>query len=137
MASILRDREAVSQAAGSSTSIAEALGKLGLKAAGGNYRAFNQACERYGLVPPGRKRQPPAPAAISGPPAEIPPEPAPEPAPAMAGHPHRYWLIRTAVLTAAGAAAGTLLVLAVRYGGALQIGEAVTACLLVLAAVAV
>jgi hypothetical protein len=50
--SILRDREAVSQAIARSQSTREALEILGLRPAGGNYHAFRLACERFGLEPP-------------------------------------------------------------------------------------
>jgi hypothetical protein len=50
--SILRDFEAVSDAVNQSQSLREALELLGLRAAGGNYRALNQACERFGLTSP-------------------------------------------------------------------------------------
>lgn len=50
--SILRDPEAVREAALASSSIKEALGRLGLRAAGGTYRAFHEACERYGIEAP-------------------------------------------------------------------------------------
>jgi hypothetical protein len=50
--SILRDREAVSKAVGGSHSLREALEMLGLRAAGGNYQALNEACARFGLTAP-------------------------------------------------------------------------------------
>jgi hypothetical protein len=52
----LRDAQAVRDAVARSTSIKEALDILGLRAAGGNYRALRQACERAGVQVP---RQPP------------------------------------------------------------------------------
>ncbi len=50
--SILRDAEAVCDAIVSSTSVKGALELLGLRAAGGNYRGFHAALERFGLEPP-------------------------------------------------------------------------------------
>lgn len=50
--SILQDREAVKTAIEASNSIREALNYLGLRAAGGNYKAFKKACEKHGLIPP-------------------------------------------------------------------------------------
>jgi hypothetical protein len=58
--SILRDREAVSCAVSQSQSIAQALGLLGLRPAGGNYRALHQACGRFGLAVPVHARTPQA-----------------------------------------------------------------------------
>lgn len=55
--SILRDRAAVADAVSRSRSIAGALQLLGLRPAGGNYRALHAACERFGLeVPSGSAR---------------------------------------------------------------------------------
>jgi hypothetical protein len=58
----------VRAAALASGSIKEALGRLGLRAAGGTYRAFHEACERFGIdaplcqpVPPHGRRWEPVP----------------------------------------------------------------------------
>jgi hypothetical protein len=50
--SILNNREAVREAVSRGNSIAGALRILGLRPAGGNYRALHQACERFGLEVP-------------------------------------------------------------------------------------
>lgn len=50
--SILQDKEAVAEAIANSTSIKESLLYLKLRAAGGNYRAFNLACAKHGLSIP-------------------------------------------------------------------------------------
>lgn len=50
--SILRDPEAVRDAVSRSQSIKEALVLLGLRAAGGNYRALREACARIGMEVP-------------------------------------------------------------------------------------
>jgi len=47
--SILRNQEAVTQAAKSSTSISEALYKLNLRPAGGNFEAFKKACRNFNI----------------------------------------------------------------------------------------
>lgn len=50
--SILNNEVAVRRAAASSSSIKEALESLGLRAAGGNYKAFKEACVRFGISVP-------------------------------------------------------------------------------------
>lgn len=50
--SILHNKEAVVQAAQSSTSISDALDKLGLRRGGGNFEAFKAACARHGVEYP-------------------------------------------------------------------------------------
>lgn len=50
--SILNNKEAVAEAIAKSGSIKSALSHLGLRAAGGNYRAFNLACARHNLSIP-------------------------------------------------------------------------------------
>jgi hypothetical protein len=50
--SVLRDREKVEAAAASCRTIGEALVQLGLRAAGGNYRRFREACGRFGVEAP-------------------------------------------------------------------------------------
>jgi hypothetical protein len=50
--SILRDPRAVQDAVARSASVKEALELLGLRAAGGNYRALHEACARLGLAVP-------------------------------------------------------------------------------------
>jgi hypothetical protein len=52
MPSILRDYEAVHEAVSRSTSLTQALQLLGLRAAGGNFRALHEACGRFDLEPP-------------------------------------------------------------------------------------
>ena len=52
MPSILRDFNAVNDAVQGSTSLTQALKRLGLRAAGGNYRALHEACARFALKPP-------------------------------------------------------------------------------------
>jgi hypothetical protein len=58
--SILRDPEAVREAVLASGSIKEALGRLNLRAAGGNYRALHEACARLGIEAPLCPPAPPA-----------------------------------------------------------------------------
>ena len=50
--SILNNERAVREAAASASSIKEALENLGLRAAGGNYRAFKDSCARFGISVP-------------------------------------------------------------------------------------
>lgn len=50
--SILNDYNAVFEAASTATSIKDALNKLGLRAAGGNYKAFRAACEAHNISVP-------------------------------------------------------------------------------------
>jgi Fe2+ transport system protein FeoA len=50
--SILNDQEAVTSAVASANSIKHALEILGLRPAGGNYKALISACERYNLSVP-------------------------------------------------------------------------------------
>lgn len=50
--SILNNKQAVAEAIANSSSIKEALEFLGLRAAGGNYKAFNLACQRHNLSVP-------------------------------------------------------------------------------------
>lgn len=50
--SILNNKDAVAEAIAKSDSIKTALMFLGLRAAGGNYKAFNEACLRHGLSVP-------------------------------------------------------------------------------------
>jgi Zn finger protein HypA/HybF involved in hydrogenase expression len=50
--SILREPEAVRAAVAKSSSLAQALQLLGLRPAGGNYRALHEACARLGLEAP-------------------------------------------------------------------------------------
>lgn len=50
--SIMNDKDAVANAIASASSIKEAIENLGLRAAGGNYKAFRLACERHGLTLP-------------------------------------------------------------------------------------
>ncbi len=52
MPSILRNEEAVRKAVSQSNSIRECLVALGLRGAGGNYKALRQACERIGIDVP-------------------------------------------------------------------------------------
>jgi uncharacterized protein (DUF58 family) len=47
--SILQNKEALRKSVESSNSIREALDILGLRPAGGNYRAFREACKRHGI----------------------------------------------------------------------------------------
>lgn len=58
MHSILQNKEILSQVISDSSSIKECLEKLDLRSAGGNYAAFKQACERYGLNIPKYKPTP-------------------------------------------------------------------------------
>ncbi|HET9893731.1 MAG TPA: HNH endonuclease [Streptosporangiaceae bacterium] len=50
--SILRNDDAVRSAATESRTIRQALERLGLRAAGGNYLAFRKACDRVGVAVP-------------------------------------------------------------------------------------
>jgi hypothetical protein len=59
ISSILRNPDAVRAAVARSSSIKEALGILGLRAAGGNYRAFREACARSGVDVPNWTHGPP------------------------------------------------------------------------------
>jgi hypothetical protein len=56
-ASILRDSIAVQDAVARSGSIKQALQLLGLRAAGGNYRALHEACDRLGIDAPRTKHR--------------------------------------------------------------------------------
>lgn len=141
--SVLQDRVAVTAAAAENATVAGALAQLGLRKAGGNYTAFNQACARYGLAVPGKP-----PAAVSRPRARpAPPRPAATPAhavPVPAGHTAgtlpaadgNWMTLLGAVVTVAGLAAGTALVLAVQSGSPAGIAEAAIACLLVVLIIA-
>lgn len=55
--SILHDRDAVKHAAETSASIKDALAVLNLRAAGGNYKQFKLACERFDIAPPVHKKE--------------------------------------------------------------------------------
>jgi len=50
--SILQDQNAVTKAVTSSSSMKETLVKLGLRAAGGNYKQLHKACRKFNLTPP-------------------------------------------------------------------------------------
>lgn len=50
--SILQDKTKVTEAVKKSNTTREALHHLGLRSAGGNYKAFKEACVRYGLIQP-------------------------------------------------------------------------------------
>lgn len=131
VASILTDREAVAKAVAEASSIAGALRLLGLRPAGGNYRALHQACARFGLEVPAARKKLPSP----GPDSDRRPDAYRAPAlPAeLPGRNLRGPL--TAVVLAA-LAAGCLLALAVRDGSRFELAGAVAIGLLVLAAAA-
>lgn len=138
--SILHDREAVTRAVSQSASMAQALRQLGLRPAGGNYRALHQACDRFGLAAPvhasaraNGRRESRLPGSNGS--------PAPYKGAALPDELRRQVIPGTrlpvtlagAVLVIAGLAAGSALVLSIRDQGAGGLAEAVTACLLVLA----
>lgn len=52
MSSILQDRDAVTDAVRNASSMRECLNSLGLRAAGGNYKALHAACNRFELEVP-------------------------------------------------------------------------------------
>lgn len=52
MSSILRNEQAVIDAVKTAKSLKECLAILGLRTAGGNYRALHEACARFNLIPP-------------------------------------------------------------------------------------
>ena len=138
--SIMQDREAVARAVSQGRSIAEALELLGLRPAGGNYRALHQACARFGLAvpayrPASKSRLPVSngsPAPYKG--AALPDE-LRRPASDVPADGNRKWL-PAAVLVIAGLAAGCALALAIRDGSRASLAEAAAVCLLVLLAVA-
>lgn len=57
MPSILQDETAVRDAVARGNGVRDALQILGLRAAGGNYRYFYKACERFGIEPPKHDRR--------------------------------------------------------------------------------
>lgn len=128
--SVLRDREAVARAVSQNTSMAGALRQLGLKPAGGNYRALHQACDRFGLAvpvwqPASKSRLPDSNGspANSGLPDEL----------RQQGGTSLWPAMRIAVLIAAGLAAGAYLALGAEHNGWAALAGAVVVCLLVLA----
>jgi hypothetical protein len=137
--SILRDREAVSQAVSKSQSIAEALQLLGLRPAGGNYRALHQACARFGLAVPVYQRPASStsrlpvsngsPALIRATPPDELRQPASLPAIRVPG-----WL-EFAVIAMTGVSGGTALALAIRDGSRVALAEAAAVCMLMVLAV--
>lgn len=143
--SILRDRAAVTRAVRQSRSIAEALQTLGLRPAGGNYRALHQACGRFGLdvpvyVPPragtGRQSRLPGsnglPAAYRA--AALPDELRRQGSLPAPGSP-RWLPVIGAVLIVASLAAGSALALAIRDGSRTGVAESAAVCLLMLLAI--
>ena len=52
MTSILQNKEAVERAIEGASSTREALHRLGLRSAGGNYAAFKQACQKFNITQP-------------------------------------------------------------------------------------
>jgi hypothetical protein len=131
--SILRNREAVTEAVRRSQSIAGALRLLGLRPAGGNYRALHQACERFGLEVPGKPRTGSRMPESNGPPspykgAALPDELMRHADPAST---RDLFLPMAAALIIAGLAAGCALALAIRSRSGPELAIAVAACAVV------